>query len=645
MALAFPRIRLVREKALTGTPEIVEMLAARRGTWRPGLGGTNLDLQRINSVFVQAQAGSYAYMYKSQPAVRAVVDYVARNVAQLGLKLYRRVSDDEREHVGDHPAAQTLRQPNIWTPGQKFVFSQVADFLVYDNAYALKFRPGNGGPLTMLTVPPHAVGVVGRHFFNAEAYRIWRADGTWFDVSPDDIVHWSGYDPEDPRMGFSKLETLRDELAADAAARAAKTELDRSGGMPKGWMERPLEADWTPEDRERFQAQWANWSKTPTRGVPVAEDGMQFKQASVSPEQAQMLESRQFTRQEVAAEYGLTNVPPESEEERRQVYADVLPPYCEMLCAYLDLHVLEAEFAEDDLYFEFNLDEKQMSDDRIKALNNAAGAPIFTRNEARSRVNLPALEGGDELVTPLNVMVGGKPSVGTMPVQDPNKPSQDGDHRTEEAPKALVKAAEFEPIQQIRPIYRVELERQHRNIDLAQATMERHFGRMERRIANKGWKALDWQRWNREFADDIFDVVERIVELEGSLYVFKLAGQDAFDMGRVQKYLRAMSEGAAKGINDNLRALIEEHGIEGAFALRDQHVQSAGAGLGAGATRWAREEAARQAPNTELRSKSWVANTQRHAEWDGTTVPLGADWPAGFAPGAAPNCRCTQVIS
>ena len=31
-------------------------------------------------------------MYEHQPAVRTVIDYIARNVAQLGLKLYERKS-------------------------------------------------------------------------------------------------------------------------------------------------------------------------------------------------------------------------------------------------------------------------------------------------------------------------------------------------------------------------------------------------------------------------------------------------------------------------------------------------------------------------------------------------------------------------
>jgi phage portal protein BeeE len=118
------------------------MAAARTLQPYRSLGGTNIDTQRISSVFVQHQSASYAWLYTHQPAVRTVVDYVARNIAQLGLKVYDRISDDEREHVGDHPAAKVLRQPNGWTPSQQFIFTLVADFLVYDNAYVLKLRGG-----------------------------------------------------------------------------------------------------------------------------------------------------------------------------------------------------------------------------------------------------------------------------------------------------------------------------------------------------------------------------------------------------------------------------------------------------------------------------------------------------------------------
>jgi hypothetical protein len=138
-------------------------------------------------------------------------------------------------------------------------------------------------------------------------------------------------------------------------------------------------------------------------------------------------------------------------------------------------------------------------------------------------------------------------------------------------------------------------------------------------------------------------LLERIVELEGSLYAMKLGGE--FDTRRVVNYLRAMAEGAAEGINSTVRGEIEALGLDAALAKRAQHVESAGAGLGAGATRWAREEAARQSPDTDRRVKIWIADTQRHAKFNGQTVALGDNWPAGFAPGSAPGCKCTQAIT
>jgi hypothetical protein len=308
----------------------------------------------------------------------------------------------------------------------------------------------------------------------------------------------------------------------------------------------------------------------------------------------------------------------------------------------LNLRVLVRVYSWTDGCFEFNLDEKHMGDDRMKALVSATGRPVLLTNEGRARLNLPPVKGGDELVTPANVIVGDKPkpSVDVMPIQDPNGPPQDGSHRDE--PKALTKARE-ERVLQLHPGRKGDLDRQHRNIDLAAATVERHFTRLERSLRNQKAQT-DWNRWNREFADDIHKTVEQIVDTEGAIYAFKLAG-DGFDMARVKNYLRAMAEGAAEGINSTIRDEIQTLGLEDALARRALHVASAGAGLGAGATRWAREEAARQSPDYERRVKTWVPDTQRHAEFGGQTVPIGADWPAGFAPGTAPGCKCTMSIT
>jgi hypothetical protein len=305
----------------------------------------------------------------------------------------------------------------------------------------------------------------------------------------------------------------------------------------------------------------------------------------------------------------------------------------------LNQRVLVRVYGWTDGCFEFNLDEKHMGDDRLKSLVSATGRPVLTTNEGAAMVNRPPIDGGDELVTPSNVIVGDnpKPSTDVMPIQDPNGRRRRTGHTASDK------------IVQLHPSRKGDKDRQDRHIDEAKAVLERHFNRLERGLnETAGRKATgrrrrdDWQKWETALADDMNKLVKSIVDTEGSIYAFKLAGH--FDMGQVANYLKAMADGAAQGFNDKIHEEVDANGVDWAMGRRAQHVESAGAGLGAAATRWAREEAARQSPGAEHRVKVWIPDTDRHAEFGGDTVALGDDWPAGFAPGSAPGCRCSMAI-
>lgn len=612
-------MRLFRRKALTGTPEAVETLASRQLQPYVSLGGTNINTARIKSVFVQGQMASYGWLYAQQPAVRSVIDYIARNIAQLSLDVYEHVADGEVEKRDDHPAAKALQNPNSFTPGQKLIFDLVASFLIYDNAYLLKMRAGPGEPLVMLNLPPSAVGILGNERFQAAGYRIYLADGTFFDRPVDDVLHWRGFHPEDPRVGFSKLETLRNELSADATAAQAKTELDQAGLIPKGWIERPVEAsEWSQEAQQRFMEGWANWARNSTRRTPVLEDGMTFKQSSVSPEDAQLLESRKFTQQEVCREYGLANIPPANEEERRQAYADVFAPMCEMLCAYLDLSVLKGEYAEDDLFTAFNLDEKLRGEPiaRWAALTSTSGTPWQTINEVREKEGLPPIEGGNVLARPLNVQYSNEPpeqkppalpAPNVMPIQDPNKPPQDGSHRTDvptpvpaggnQNGKQLTESKQFH-ISTV-PARFGDQTRQRRNVEKATSVFLQHYNRQANNMLLKVGpaKPADSERWNRELAGNLAAFLKSVFEIEGSIYVARLGGVD-FDIGRREHWIAATAAGIAEAVNIVTQRDIEQFGIEEALArARGERASVAGASVGASATREARYEAAAQAPH------------------------------------------------
>src|SRR5690554_5663895 len=152
-----------------------------------------------------------------------------------------------------------------------------------------------------------------------------------------------------------------------------------------------------------------------------------------------LIEARKLTREEVAAAY---YIPPplvgildhatfsNIREQHKQLYQDTLGPWLTQIDEALEAQLLP-EFGEDDLYLEFNLEAKMRGsfEEQAAAASTAAGAPWMTVNEIRGRNNLPSIEGGDDLVTPLNVSVGGQAS--------PRDSTPDSANVAKEAPEAL----------------------------------------------------------------------------------------------------------------------------------------------------------------------------------------------------------------
>lgn len=625
----------------------------------------------------KAQAATYGFIYRTQPAVRKVVDYIARNSAQVGVKLYARSGDDDRREVRDHPAAESLRRPAGRLAARRFWYGMIADHLVYENAYAVKFRVGE--LIRLWRVPVWAVEVLTPTSAEPSGYRVHFRDGTFRDLATDDVLHLSGYDPDDPAVGLSRLETLRLILTEESMNQAANVERLRHGGLGPGYIERPVDApDWSDDARSRFETDWSGRARGRGDGEridPVLEEGMKFHESSVTPKDAEMLRGRLFTRAEVASLYGLPACLVEADDEkadraeaRKQFYADTLPPLLGPLADDLNLQILDEEYdAADDHYYEWNLSEKLRGqvEERFKTLVTAAGAPILTRNEARRRENLPEVEGGDELITPLNVVSGDnpKPSPNSMGPQDPNGPSQDGDERADATALERADAARA----QAELIARREAQGQRRDryaeehSDLLRATFARQ------RRSYRSSKSFDVERWNAELADDLEAQAVTTVEREGGIAAERLATPAGFDLERCRAYLRRGAEERAKAINaTTANAIAEYEADQGddeaarpSAERRDpfdeaegERAEQAGIAIGTSLAAFSHAEAARQAPDASSRVKTWVvmSGNSRHPQLNGETVPVfdafsnGGQYPGDPRLGADETARCRCLL-
>lgn len=360
----------------------------------------------------------YATIYRTQANVRTAVDFLARNIAQLGLHAFRRLSNTDRVRLTDHPVAALVSRPNPFTTRYRLIASLVSDLAIYNDAYWLKIR---GESLAILRIPPQLVRVIGN--LVPTKYEVTLGGRAPMEFEPDEIVHFRGHNPSSSIVGLSPLESLRQLLLEDVAATDYRANFWRNSARMGGVIERPASApEWSNEARLLFRQQFeALYTGTNNAGrTAILEEGMNWKPLTMSATDAQYIDARKLTREEVAAAY---HIPPplvgimdkatfsNIQEQHRHLYTDTLGPWLSMIEDEFELQLLP-EFESDGVYVEFNLAEKLKGsfEEQAAAMSTMVGAPVMTRNEARARLNLPAIDGADSLVTPLNVLIGGQAS-------------------------------------------------------------------------------------------------------------------------------------------------------------------------------------------------------------------------------------------
>lgn len=375
------------------------------------------------AAYVQLADGiyrEYAHLYRCQPQIRTVVSFLARNIAQLGLHAFRRVSDTDRERLTDHPLPRILAAPGAQLTRYRLIERLVSDIAIYDTAYWVKVRVDGGAVIGVIPIPPSRMTVEGDNWLQPELFKVHGSKGD-LELTPDQVVHFHGYDPVDLRFGSPPIDSLRSLLAEEFEANRAREQMWRNGGRLSGVLKRPADAPaWAPEAKARFRAGWRGYTES-GQGTPILEDGMEYEQLAIDPAKAQYIEARKLTREEVAAAYHIplpmvgildnatfSNI----KEQHQQLYQDTLGPWLQMIQEEIGLQLIPDLPDSGDVYVEFNLQEKLRGsfEEQAQQLQTAVGAPWLTRNEARARMNLPQIDGGNDLITPMNVLVGGQAS-------------------------------------------------------------------------------------------------------------------------------------------------------------------------------------------------------------------------------------------
>lgn len=630
--------------------------------------------------FPDGTAQDYATIWKTQHQVRTVVSFIARNVAQLGLHHYRRVSDTDRQRVTDSPMARLLGRPNPFTTPYRLMDALVHDVGIYDTAYLAKVRADDGYPGALVRLDPRQTTPVGENPFMPDGFELRGSKGKRV-IPADQVVYFRGYNPTNARGGCSPIEALRRTLLEEWNANTFREQLWRNGARMSGYISRPVEApSWSKEARGRFKREWRDQyldDGVDAGGTPILEDGMAFSAASVTPEQAQYLEARKLTREEVAAAYHVplpmvgildhatfSNI----KEQHKQLYTDCLGPTLEMIVEELELQLL-GEFPDtDSTYLEFNLAAKLQGsfEEEAAAFSTSVGAPWMTRNEARARKNLPEVDGGDELVTPLNVMIGGQASPADSVPDD--RPVGESSRLVRDVlrgggSRQLVKAAaRDEQVDRARDVLSAYFERQGKA--LATAVGAGKSARRRGRKADDVNDLFDDDRWNTELAADLYRL-NILFASAAAVATLEALGEDPdeYDEDMTLAWLAANAERVAGAVNgatkrrlidilagepDDPSGAVTELFATYASARAAQLARSHATSLaGFGTT-----EAVRQTGRES--TKTWRVRSTNprpsHARLNGETVGLnekfsnGADWPGDSDLDEDERAGCTCAV-
>ena len=237
-------------------------------------------------------------------AVYSCVRILAEAIAGLPLHLYRYTPDGSKVKAVDHPLYLLLHdEPNPEMSSFVFRETLMTHLLLWGNAYAQIIRNGKGEVIALYPLMPNRMSV-DRDEHGQLYYTYTRAsdeaptmNGMTVLLPPSDVLHIPGLG-FDGLVGYSPIAMAKNAIGLAIATEEYGAKFFANGAAPSGVLEHPG----TIKDPSRVREAWmSQFGGSANSGkVAVLEEGMKYTPISISPEQAQFLETRKFQINEIA---------------------------------------------------------------------------------------------------------------------------------------------------------------------------------------------------------------------------------------------------------------------------------------------------------------------------------------------------------
>lgn len=337
-------------------------------------------------------------------AVWACANLLSGTISSLPLMVYRTING-VRTVDASHPLYRILHDsPNFDQTAVDFWQFMQASLEFWGNAYAEKVMT-NGVVSALVPVSPSMMSV--KRLNNGSIEYRWTYEGQQYVRTDVDMLHIRGFGGN-PLGGMSTLRFGRNAFGLARAVDRAAGSTFKNGLRPSGAL--TFDAFLSKENREIAETHLVEkYVGAINAGRPlVLEGGTKWQQLTINPEDAQMLESRRFSVEEICRFFG---VPPHMvghtenstswgtglEQQTLGFQKFTLGPRVRRIEQAISKQLLTAKDRADGVTLEFSLEGLLRGDSAGRSAYYQTMTMIgaMTINEIRALENLPPVEGGD----------------------------------------------------------------------------------------------------------------------------------------------------------------------------------------------------------------------------------------------------------
>lgn len=370
-------------------------------------------------------------------AVWACTQLIAGNIASAPLCVYRKNEDGSQTSLPDHPIAGLIsRTPNPDMTAVQFWETFVYHMLLWGDGFAWIHRIA-GRPVSLELLLPQRLQ---RTFLydGTEIYKYTGFDGVIRNVPEKDLLRVPN-NSFDGINGLSVIAYGADVFGMARASGEVAGKTFENGLRPSGTLS--VDKFLTPKQRDETKANiLPNFSGSHNSGKTLLlEGGMKFAQMTISPVDAEVLASRNFSVEEICRWFA---VPPfmighlekttsfGTGIEQQQI---AFRQFClQRIMTRIEAGIMRRLLSpgeqytlcvEHDADATLRMDSVSRATFGVQMVNNG----IYTRNEIRRKERLPDMDGADVLTVPAMLTTIDKVGITPAPAAQPGLESAPGD--------------------------------------------------------------------------------------------------------------------------------------------------------------------------------------------------------------------------